>query len=122
MGNKRVGVKVLQSYLGIGAADTLHIGDQFLNTGNDYAARAVSPCIWIINPQETTYILKSILRLSGVSVDMADEDTKSDSSFEEQKTSSLDRSESAINFEEMERRSQVAAKMDVYTGELINNK
>jgi hypothetical protein len=43
-------------------AERLHIGDQFLNTGNDYAARAVSPCIWIINPQDRTCILKSILR------------------------------------------------------------
>lgn len=39
---------VLQSYLGVPAVETLHIGDQFLNTGNDYAARDVSPCIWII--------------------------------------------------------------------------
>lgn len=38
----------------------------FCSIGNDYAARAVSPCIWIINPQETTYILKSILRLAKV--------------------------------------------------------
>ncbi|EEC47065.1 predicted protein, partial [Phaeodactylum tricornutum CCAP 1055/1] len=57
VGNKRVGVQVLQSYLGIPVQETLHIGDQFLNTGNDYAARDVSCCVWIISPQETTYIL-----------------------------------------------------------------
>jgi IMP and pyridine-specific 5'-nucleotidase len=59
VGNKRVGVQILQAYLGIPMAESLHIGDQFLNTGNDYAARDVSPCVWIINPQETTYVLKS---------------------------------------------------------------
>ena len=46
--------------------ETLHIGDQFLNTGNDFAARSVCPCVWITSPEETTYILKSILRLAGV--------------------------------------------------------
>ncbi|EED92089.1 predicted protein, partial [Thalassiosira pseudonana CCMP1335] len=57
VGNKRVGVQVLQSYLGIPAEETLHIGDQFLNTGNDIAARSICPCVWITEPQETTYIL-----------------------------------------------------------------
>lgn len=118
VGNKRVGVKVLQSYLGIPPEETLHIGDQFLGLGNDYAARAVCPCIWIINPAETTYILKSILRLSDVDVKMHEdgEDHDSDSSLNGK---SLDRTESAINFDEMERRDQAAKKMDVYTGELI---
>ena len=67
MGNKRVGVQILQSYCDIKAEETLHIGDQFLKTtGNDSAARDVCPCVWIINPDETTYILKNILRLAGV--------------------------------------------------------
>ena len=106
VGNKRVGVQVLQSYLGIQPDETLHIGDQFLNTGNDFAARAVSPCIWIINPSETTYILKSILRLAGVNFNLP-------KSSENQ--SSLTRSNS-IDFQEMQRRTAAAAKMDVYTG------
>ena len=58
-GNKRVGVQMLGSYLGVDSPEILHIGDQFLNTGNDFAARAVCPCIWITNPTETTYILKT---------------------------------------------------------------
>ena len=62
VGNKRVGVDILGSYLGIDYRETIHVGDQFLNTGNDFAARSVCPCIWITNPDETTYILKSILR------------------------------------------------------------
>lgn len=115
-GNKRVGVQVLQSYLGIPPVETLHIGDQFLNTGNDFAARDVSPCIWIINPQETTYILKSILRLAGVSVMLPEEKDDSDSG---QGAEGLERPESAIDFAEMERRAQAAAKRDVYTGEII---
>ena len=47
VGNKRVGVHILSSYLGMPVTQTLHIGDQFLNTGNDYAARDICPCIWI---------------------------------------------------------------------------
>lgn len=74
VGNKRVGVRILASYLGIPNEQTIHVGDQFLNTGNDYAARGVCPCIWITNPDETTYILKSILRLAGVPLDSFPED------------------------------------------------
>jgi IMP and pyridine-specific 5'-nucleotidase len=43
VGNKRVGVEILASYMGVDPVDILHIGDQFLNTGNDYAARDVCP-------------------------------------------------------------------------------
>jgi len=68
-GNKRVGVSILASYLGMPVNETIHVGDQFLNTGNDFAARDICPCIWITNPDETTYILKSILRLAGASFD-----------------------------------------------------
>ena len=120
VGNKRVGVKVLQSYLGIPPHETLHIGDQFLGLGNDYAARAVCPCIWIINPAETTYILKSILRLSDVDISLhqpGNSDEDSNSALSNNKT--LDRAESAIDFDEMERREKAAKKMDVYTGELV---
>lgn len=69
IGNKRVGVSILASYLGIAHKETIHIGDQFLNTGNDFAARDICPCIWIINPEETTYLLKTTLRLAGVPID-----------------------------------------------------
>jgi len=69
VGNKRVGVHILCAYLGLPIIKTLHIGDQFLSTGNDVAARSVCPCIWITSPEETTYILKSILKLASVSLD-----------------------------------------------------
>ena len=126
VGNKRVGVEVLQSYLGIAADETLHIGDQFLNTGNDYAARAASPCIWIINPQETTYILKSILRLAGVSLSLETDDeegfdtTKTQTAKEKKNAFAERRQNSSIDFEEMERRAECAKQMDVYTGEMMS--
>ena len=113
VGNKRVGVRILQAYLGLQPEETLHIGDQFLNLGNDYAARDVSPCIWIINPMETTYILKSILRLAGVAVAMPERAAKGDQSAD----ASSGRKESAIDFQELERRSEAAKRMDVYTGD-----
>ena len=37
VGNKRVGVHILSAYLGMPKKEILHIGDQFLNTGNDFA-------------------------------------------------------------------------------------
>jgi hypothetical protein len=127
VGNKRVGVQVLQAYLGVDVTESLHIGDQFLNTGNDFAARDVSPCIWIINPQETTYILKSILRLAGVSVTLPEQPQssmkKGDDSTDSAATGGQDASTtpsvpSNIDFAEIERRREAASKMDVYTGEM----
>jgi IMP and pyridine-specific 5'-nucleotidase len=106
VGNKRVGVQILESYLGIAPAETLHIGDQFLNTGNDYAARAVCPCIWITSPDETTYILKTILRLSGISLQVGE--------------GKFIKMTSTVDFSEMERRSKAVQEMDVYTGEFKN--
>jgi IMP and pyridine-specific 5'-nucleotidase len=138
-GSKRVGVRILQCYLGIEPAETLHIGDQFLNTGNDYAARAASPCVWITNPTETSYCLKTILRLAGVQVTIPPE--KSDDSNMNTNNNSTDSidddyeydegdhigdlqelvpSSSKIDFEEIERRRASAKIMDVYTGEMVN--
>lgn len=120
VGNKRVGVQVLQSYLGVLPVETLHIGDQFLNTGNDYAARDVCPCVWITSPEETMYILKSILRLAGLSSDGSievDEPEKQNDSSKEK-----DKGDKAINFDELERRTSMVQLMDVFTGEMINQK
>lgn len=39
VGNKRVGVHILSAYLGMPKEEILHIGDQFLNTGNDFAGK-----------------------------------------------------------------------------------
>ena len=65
VGNKRVGVSVLQAYLGLQPKHCLHVGDQFLNTGNDFAARDCAPCTWITSPEETTFILKRLLAFGG---------------------------------------------------------
>ena len=46
---------------------TMHVGDQFLNTGNDFAARGACPTVWITNPEETRYILKRMLVAMGIS-------------------------------------------------------
>lgn len=62
VGNKAEGVRVLQSYLSIGPSQCLHVGDQFTISGNDIAARDVSPTLWICNPQETKAVLRSLLR------------------------------------------------------------
>jgi IMP and pyridine-specific 5'-nucleotidase len=122
VGNKRVGVRILQAYLGVANDETLHIGDLFLNTGNDFAARDVSPCIWIISPLETTYILKSILRLAGISLRLLkhEQPEKDDMSATLIVTETLPQEQSeatGIDFEELERRAEAAKRMDVYTGE-----
>ncbi len=39
VGNKSVGVRALQKFLALEPARCLHVGDQFLRTGNDLAAR-----------------------------------------------------------------------------------
>lgn len=66
IGNKSVGVAAMQSFLDISPSSCLYVGDQFLNTGNDIAARDVSPCIWISNPSETGKILQHVLRHYGL--------------------------------------------------------
>jgi IMP and pyridine-specific 5'-nucleotidase len=123
VGNKRVGVQILQSYTGISKDETLHIGDQFLNTGNDFAARDVCPCIWITSPEETTYILKSILRLANISLteDMNRGDRSSSFDFTSESAQGPPGQTGGVNFSECERRTEVVKKMDVFTGELIEH-
>lgn len=120
VGNKRVGVQVLQSYLGIHAEETLHIGDQFLNTGNDFAARTVCPCVWITSPEETAYILKSILRLAGVPLmALVNTVTGGKDATNEQLG---EKTGKKVDFDEAGRRiSRINSlvRMDVYTGEYI---
>ncbi|KAJ8610018.1 hypothetical protein CTAYLR_006645 [Chrysophaeum taylorii] len=55
VGNKKVGVSGLQQLFDLKPPNCLHIGDQFLNTGNDYAARGCAPQILrfildVVNP------------------------------------------------------------------------
>lgn len=62
IGSKSVGVEALQAYFGLLPSQCLHVGDQFLQTGNDFSARETCPCIWITSPKETAKILQHILR------------------------------------------------------------
>jgi hypothetical protein len=39
---------------------------QFLNTGNDIAARQTCPCIWIINPRETGKVLQHVINYGDI--------------------------------------------------------
>ena len=98
VGNKCVGVNILASYLDIDYKQAMHVGDQFLNTGNDYAARGYCPCIWITNPDETTYILKSILRLAGVPLDSFPEDEDDESEDESEREQLADNEDEAVDF------------------------
>ncbi len=104
VGNKRVGVHILASYLGMPPEQTIHVGDQFLNTGNDYAARDICPCIWITNPDETTYILKSILRLAGVPLEESTTFRKDSGGEEVSEEENNHGAEKSINFSTMMQR------------------
>jgi IMP and pyridine-specific 5'-nucleotidase len=61
IGNKLIGVNILQAYLGVSPSATLHVGDQFLSTGNDFAARRGCTTLWITNPEETAEILVELI-------------------------------------------------------------
>ncbi|KAL7748625.1 IMP 5'-nucleotidase [Sorochytrium milnesiophthora] len=70
IGNKLIGVMILQDFLAVQSGETLHVGDQltrrvdkFLSTGNDYAARRACSTVWITNPQETADILKQLRKV-----------------------------------------------------------
>ncbi|KAF9304402.1 IMP 5'-nucleotidase [Mortierella antarctica] len=63
IGNKLIGVQVLQKYLGAAPGATLHVGDQFLSTGNDFATRSSCCTLWIISPEETEGVLKELAPL-----------------------------------------------------------
>eukprot|EP00560_Eucampia_antarctica_P008411 CAMPEP_0197825108 /NCGR_PEP_ID=MMETSP1437-20131217/2243_1 /TAXON_ID=49252 ORGANISM="Eucampia antarctica, Strain CCMP1452" /NCGR_SAMPLE_ID=MMETSP1437 /ASSEMBLY_ACC=CAM_ASM_001096 /LENGTH=517 /DNA_ID=CAMNT_0043424975 /DNA_START=301 /DNA_END=1854 /DNA_ORIENTATION=- len=133
VGNKRVGVEILCSYLGRPANETLHIGDQFLNTGNDFAARDICPCIWITSPDETTYILKSILRLAGIAIQRPTSNQLStaptylspshnnNAASTNDNINMGDQVQIKTNFSEVERRACAVKAMDVYTGEMMDS-
>lgn len=128
VGNKRVGVLILQHYLGISPSHTLHIGDQFLNTGNDFAARDVCPCVWITSPEETTYLLKYMLRLADISFEqkkqdiLMDDDIITQPATVEEKKKENDTNKIKVDFEDVDRRMSTLKVMDIYTGEMISTK
>jgi len=114
IGDKKVGVQILSAYLGLPVVGTVHIGDQFLSTGNDVAARSVCPCIWITCPEETTYMLKTILRLASVPLD--DVPSALALGIEDQSSK-----EKKVDVSEMIQRHHSQQQiMDPYTGEMID--
>lgn len=63
IGNKLIGVKVLTGFFKLLPRQTLHVGDQFLATGNDIATRSACCTIWITSPQETAQCLDTLKKL-----------------------------------------------------------
>ncbi|KAJ3332975.1 IMP 5'-nucleotidase [Blyttiomyces sp. JEL0837] len=60
IGNKLIGVKILQEFLGANGNETLHVGDQFLSTGNDILTRSCAATVWITSPEETAGVLRAL--------------------------------------------------------------
>ncbi|KAJ1964510.1 IMP 5'-nucleotidase [Dipsacomyces acuminosporus] len=60
IGNKLIGVRILQELVNSPPDSTLHVGDQFLSTGNDISTRTACCTCWIINPEETQIILTEL--------------------------------------------------------------
>ncbi|KAJ2791355.1 IMP 5'-nucleotidase [Coemansia linderi] len=63
IGNKLIGVRILQDMLDSPPEATLHVGDQFLSTGNDLSTRTACCTCWIINPEETERILTELEKM-----------------------------------------------------------
>ncbi|KAJ2613973.1 IMP 5'-nucleotidase [Coemansia sp. RSA 1365] len=60
IGNKLIGVRIMQELVASPPAATLHVGDQFLSTGNDISTRAACCTCWIVNPEETQGMLTEL--------------------------------------------------------------
>jgi len=65
VGNKLIGVRILRQWLRVEAGETLHIGDQFLATGNDISTRSACATLWIASPAETEAVLDEVNVLLG---------------------------------------------------------
>ena len=62
VGNKAIGLRALQSYLGVEEGGTLHVGDRFTVTGNDAQVRGFCSILWVANPDETAFYVKILVR------------------------------------------------------------
>lgn len=63
VGNKLIGVQILQQFLNTKGEETLHVGDQFLSTGNDISTRTACCTVWITSPEETAEVLVNLCEL-----------------------------------------------------------
>jgi IMP and pyridine-specific 5'-nucleotidase len=52
---------MLLEFLGCEGSETLHVGDQFLGTGNDVSTRGGCCTVWITSPEETATILDDLI-------------------------------------------------------------
>lgn len=62
VGNKYIGLRTLQDFLGIEPKQCIHVGDQFTAVGNDISTRDACPTLWISGPEETGRVVKMISR------------------------------------------------------------
>lgn len=62
VGNKSLGVKAFQEKFKALPNQTLHIGDQWREVGNDIAARKTATTLWIVKPKETLFFLTLLLK------------------------------------------------------------
>lgn len=58
VGNKALGIRALQSFMGGSAHQTLHVGDRFTRTGNDTRAREAANSVWVSDPEETNFVMR----------------------------------------------------------------
>ena len=67
IGDKSLGVQGCQKWFGgVKAANTLHVGDQFLSGGgNDFKARSACTTAWIASPAETVTLLDEMIAFAG---------------------------------------------------------
>mmetsp|Transcript_6193 Transcript_6193/g.9556 ORF Transcript_6193/g.9556 Transcript_6193/m.9556 type:complete len:460 (+) Transcript_6193:483-1862(+) len=62
VGNKSVGIGALMRYLGpFSEQETLHVGDRFTISGNDWSARNTCNVLWVAGPEETVFFMRSLL-------------------------------------------------------------
>eukprot|EP00158_Paraphelidium_tribonemae_P003224 Partr_v1_DN25973_c1_g1_i5_m68484 putative IMP-specific 5'-nucleotidase involved in IMP (inositol monophosphate) degradation (By similarity) len=66
VGDKLLGVQSLQKIISSSPSQTLHVGDQFLSTGNDFATRSACCTLWITSPAETLRGLEDLLQFRTV--------------------------------------------------------
>ena len=120
----------MQSYLGVSISESLHIGDHFVNekttAGNAYFARSAGPCVWVTNPLETTYLLKSILRLASVNVQLLPESiafgeytftsrpTITKTNSKKKRSGSVKSKQKIMNFAEIQRRDGAALRTNAF--------
>jgi hypothetical protein len=63
IGSKALGLTALQGLLGTTAVHTVHVGDRFTHTGNDFRARDCASTLWVASPANTLELLHKLVPL-----------------------------------------------------------